>query len=278
MWRGLSTWFSGSCEVLFPRECLVCTRPLRGYSLCRRCHPPRFVTTTHRCPRCFASVGYSSDSDPCPTCVTFPPITDRMRYLWEYGDLARDFIRAMKYRPSVYLTRYGARLITDTMEQLFRDRDWDVIVPIPSSPDMLKKRAFHPCHEMARVIRRTLPHCKIVHALHHAKNRTPQAQRTHSERLEGLRGIFAVSDPSKVAGSRVLIVEDVITTGATIAAAAYALRRAGAKEVDVVALAQARVWSRFRRRLFEIFALDSKSKQHARGPAPCHAPMHPSDG
>lgn len=159
----------------------------------------------------------------------------------------------MKYQPSVYLTRYGAKLIADQMGQLFQHRDWDVIVPIPSSSAMLKRRAFHPCDEMSRVIRQTLPQCMIAHALHHAKQRTPQARRTHSERLEGLRGLFTVRAPSKIAGKRVLLVEDVITTGATIAAAAYALRRAGAKEVDVVALAQARVWSRFRKRLFEIF-------------------------
>lgn len=259
MWRGLATWFSGSCEVLFPRECIVCTRPLRGYSLCHKCHPARFTLSTSRCCRCFAPDPYPSETEPCQTCVTFPPPTDHARYLWDYGGLARDFIRAMKYQPSVYLTRYGAKLIADEMERLFQRRDWDVIVPIPSSPETLKRRAFHPCYEMARVIGRTLPHCTTTHALHHAKRRTPQARRSHTERLEGLRGLFTVRAPLKIEGKRVLIVEDVITTGATIAAATYALRRAGAKKVDVVALAQARVWSRFRKRLFEIFEVGTKS-------------------
>lgn len=253
MWGELATFVSASCEVLFPRECLVCTRPLRGYSLCHKCHPPRCAPTTSRCSRCFGPLALSTDSDRCPTCVLFPPPADRVRYLWEYGGLARDFIRAMKYQPSVYLTRYGAKLIADGIEHLFQRREWDVIVPIPSSPEMLKKRAFHPCDEMARVIRRALPRCAIAHALNHTKKRSPQARRTHTERLEGLRGLFTVRAPSKIEGRRVLIIEDVITTGATMAAAAYALRRAGAKEVDVVALAQARVWSRFRKRLFEIF-------------------------
>jgi len=253
MWRGVATWFSGSCEVLFPRECLVCTRPLRGYSLCHKCHPPRFTPTSHRCLRCFGPIAYSSDLEPCATCATFPPPTERMRYLWEYGDLARDFIRVMKYHPSVYLTRYAATLLAEAMPLLFEKSDWDLMLPIPSSPEMLAKRAFHPCHEMARALRRSLPHCEVSHALRHTRKRTPQARRTHTERLEGLRGLFTVKNPTQILGKRVLILEDVITTGATIAAASHALRGAGAGSVDVLALAQARVWSRFRGRLHKLF-------------------------
>jgi predicted amidophosphoribosyltransferase len=106
---------------------------------------------------------------------------------------------------------------------------------------------------MARVLQRTMPHCAISHALRHTRRRTPQAQRTHAERLEGLRGLFTVTAPQKIRGKRILLLEDVITTGATIAAASSALRRAGADGVDVLALAQARVWTRFRARVHEIF-------------------------
>ena len=253
MWQELSTLLSGSCEVLFPRECLVCTRPLKGSSLCWRCHPPPGAVSSDRCHRCFTPIPSPVSTEECPTCTLFPPPTDHLRFLWEYGEVSRDFIRTMKYKPSVYLTRYGAQLLRASIPHLFPEMSWDLIMPIPSSPHMIKKRAFHPCYEMARVVQRTLPLCHISHALQHTRARTPQARRTHSERLEGVRKLFSLRNPSIISNKRILLVEDVITTGATIAAAAHTLRAAGASQVDVIALAQARVWSRFRRRVHDIF-------------------------
>ena len=133
---------------------------------------------------------------------------------------------------------------------MFGERTWDLIVPIPSSPKMLKKRLFHPCYEIAKIVAQGCPQAKVHYALRHARSRTPQARLSHEERLRGLRHFFKVRAPHTILGKRVLLVEDVMTTGATITAAAYALSVAGAAEIDVVSLAQARVWSRFRGLLF----------------------------
>lgn len=261
MWQELSTLLSGSCEVLFPRECLVCTRPLKASSLCWRCHPPPGAVSSNRCHRCFTPTPSLVSTEECPTCTLFPPPTDHLRFLWEYGEVSRDFIRAMKYKPSVYLTRYGAQLLSESIPRLFPETSWDLIVPIPSSPQMAKVRTFHPCYEMARTMQRALPCGAISHALRHTRSRTPQARRTHAERLEGVRKLFSVTSPSVIFNKRILLLEDVITTGATIAAASYALRVAGASRVDVLALAQARVWSRFRRRVYEVFETDRGASQ-----------------
>jgi predicted amidophosphoribosyltransferase len=261
MWRTCATWLSGSAEVLFPRECLICTRPLKGRSLCWRCHPPEAISTASRCVRCFSPQPALTSGEGCSTCKLFPPPTDHLRYLWEYGDLSRDFIRVMKYKPSVYLTRYGAQVLAQAIPTLFPGISWDLIVPIPSSPLTVKRRGFHPCYEMARVVRNSLPSCAISHALHHTRSRTPQARRTHNERLEGVRTLFAVRSPSTISGKRVLLLEDVITTGATIAAASHALRAAKASRVDVVALAQARIWSRFRRSVHDVFGAKAQHRE-----------------
>lgn len=173
-----------------------------------------------------------------------------MRYLWNYSDRARDLITAMKYQPSAYLTRYSAQLLQEELPRMFEECSWDLIIPIPSSPKMITKRLFHPCYEMAAIVARTVPQAKVIHALRHARVRAPQARLSHEERLRGLRNFFTVKKPHIISGKRILLIEDVITTGATIAAAAHALYAAGASEVDVVSLAQARVWSRFRSLLF----------------------------
>lgn len=189
----------------------------------------------------------------CPACETFPLEFERIRYLWEYEGLARDFIRAMKYQPSPYLAYRAGECMAHHLPSLYADDSWDLIVPVPSSPEMLRKRLFHPCAEMSKALKTRLVRASIRHALEHRGKRAPQARRSHRERLRGLRTIFRVRRRRDVAGKRVLLVEDVITTGATLAAACHTLYEAGALSVDVVALAEARVWRRFRSRIFGLF-------------------------
>lgn len=251
--RELVSWLDGSLEPLLPKECLVCTRPLRGRSICFRCVPSSVASYSSRCERCFNDLA-SPSALVCPTCVTFPLDTNRIRFLWDYSDLARDFIRAMKYRPSVTLARLGGTFIGRSLSTLFKDPSWDLIVPIPSSPRTLRKRLFHPCREIAQGLVESSTRIKISPALTHASRRAPQASLSHEDRLKGLVNMFRVSHPSSVEGRRILLVEDVVTTGATIAAATHILLSCGALSVDAVALAQARVWSRFRARLHRAFS------------------------
>lgn len=255
----IETWVSAPLEILFPLECLVCTRPLRGRSLCFRCFPSPIPLSISRCHVCFGALsplGESAplgDSEVCATCLNLPPAARRIRYLWEYEGVARDFIRAMKYQPSHHLARLAGASLAQHLPTLFGARSWDLIIPVPSSPAMLKKRLFHPCAEIGRGMRENHPSLIITRHLKHRGSRSPQAHRSHTERLRGLKGIFSVSNPREITDKRVLLVEDVITTGATIAAACHTLYEAGAASVDVVALAQAAVWRRFRRRVFSLF-------------------------
>jgi predicted amidophosphoribosyltransferase len=180
-------------------------------------------------------------------------MANRIRYIWEYEGIARDFIRAMKYQPSPYLAYLAGEFLAQHLPLLFPSPSWDLVIPVPSSPAMLKKRLFHPCSEMTKGIQKRVPGLTVRHALKHRGKRSPQAHRSHRERLQGLRHIFRINDPHRVTGKRVLLVEDVITTGATVAAACHALREAGVQSLDVIALAEARVWRRFRSRVFSLF-------------------------
>lgn len=235
----------------------MCQRPLKGCYLCFRCRPPApqlHEIMTGRCTACFSPrVGSFDDDGPCPVCIHFPPIPNRTRFLWEYGGLIRDLIRTMKYRPSPKLTRLAGEWMAHALVHLFEEQTWDLVVPIPSSPIAYRRRLFHPCGELARFVARKTPTSVYSEVLKHSSHRSPQALRTHAERLRGLKTLFTCTRPAHVCGKRILVVEDVITTGATISAAVYALRSAGAVDVDVFALARTPVWSRFRSRIGAIF-------------------------
>lgn len=249
------TWLKSCLELLLPTTCLVCRRPLRHSLVCYRCRPPLPNLTdlqVHRCAVCFSPFGTAIPSDCCETCALYPPLTDSIRFLWDYESLARDMIRTMKYRPSIVLASIGGGLLRDAIPHLYPSTCWDAIVAVPSSHTLFRKRLFHPCTELARPITRALQ-APLAKALQHGTRRAPQASLSHDERLRRLRKLFTTTRGFNPAGKRILLVEDVITTGATISAAAYTLKQAGAARVDVIALARTRVWSRLRRRLYESF-------------------------
>jgi predicted amidophosphoribosyltransferase len=154
----------------------------------------------------------------------------------------------MKYRPSVSLAQLGGYLLRDAIPSVFVEPGWDMILPIPSSPALFRRRFFHPCLELAIPTSRKY-NIPIRALLAHHTKRAPQASLSHKARLANLRKIFRVKTPNALKDKRILIIEDVITTGATTAAAAYQLRLCGAARIDVIALARTHVWTRFRARL-----------------------------
>ena len=256
----LALQFLDSLEILFPRACLVCDRPLYRHRLCSRCTPrigkPDSLDPLHRCQRCFSQIPNIAEypTRECTACTLFPPLPTSIRFLWEYGDLPRDLIRAMKYRPSPWLARWGGAALRSQILTLFKHPEWDFIIPIPSSSINMRRRLFNQCHVMARALTKGTPRLgKVSTSLYNRQHRLPQAQLTHDERLRHLRDRYGYKGPSLV-GKRVLLVEDVLTTGATSSAAAHALFAEGASRVDIIALARAHVWSRYRTRIHKIFA------------------------
>jgi ComF family protein len=241
-----------SLDLILPRYCLVCSRAIRGgVHLCYRCKPstPDLENLkANRCQSCFGVLSISSEDKLCSTCRYEPLLTDSIRYIWEYDGLARDLIRHMKYRPSDKLTRLAAAALSDALPQLYPDTTWDLIAPIPSSHTNFLFRLFHPCQELALALSKSalIPARQV---LDRNTTRAPQASLNHTRRLKRLSSLFTVRSADRIRGKRILIVEDVITTGATISAAAFRLKQAGADRIDVLSLSRTQVWSRFRNRI-----------------------------
>lgn len=117
--------------------------------------------------------------------------------------------------------------------------DADLVVPVPTTVFRFLRRGYNQAALLARVVASTLGRPLEGRALRRVRDRGSQGRRSHAERAERVRGCFAVARPLAVVGRRVLLVDDVVTTGATASECAGALKDAGATWVGVLAFARA---------------------------------------
>lgn len=171
-----------------------------------------------------------------------PPAARALRFLWYYEALAREIIVTFKYRPSRVLACEAARMMERALPTLFSSYDWDIITTIPPSPRALAERFFAPTDLLARHVARGVQtagrNIPISDTLRWTRDPRAQASLPRHRRLHNIRAAFAPS--IALAGERVLLIDDVITTGATLSEATTTLLSAGASAIDWLALSRLR--------------------------------------
>ncbi|MDB5511345.1 MAG: amidophosphoribosyltransferase [Enterovirga sp.] len=173
-----------------------------------------------------------------PAAIADPPVFARARAVARYDDTARRLVHRLKYsdRPDLahalgaMMARAGAEIACDA----------DVVVPVPLHPLRLWRRRFNQAMELARIVAAVSGKPCDPLLLARVKRTQPQVGLSRHQRGENLQGAFKVPAGAKprVQGRRVLLVDDVLTTGSTANAASRALLRAGASAVDVLAFAR----------------------------------------
>lgn len=167
-----------------------------------------------------------------------PPDYARARAVAAYEGVMRRLIHDLKYHDRHDARRLFGRWLVEAGGGLLGDAA-AVLVPVPLSRWGLIKRRFNQAAILAHEIARETGHAVIPRALVRTRRIRSQVGLTRQQRRENVRGAFRVPERQRrhIAGRRVILIDDVITTGATARACARALRRAGAAEVDVLALA-----------------------------------------
>jgi ComF family protein len=129
-------------------------------------------------------------------------------------------------------------LLVEHVDPAFPFSDLDLVVPVPLHPRRLRERGFNQSLLLARQVskRQSIP--LDFTSLQRVRQTAPQTRLSGPERRKNVRGAFRVTAPESVAGRRVLLVDDVFTTGATIQECTESLLEAGAKEVCVLTLAR----------------------------------------
>ncbi len=221
-------------------RCPICDTLRHGGPgvLCDRCAEGLSPRVGGFCPQCGEM--FEDDEAPpvtCPECLHTPQPWDRLIFHGVYAGTLRDLILSYKFNRSFAHARLLARLAHGAFT-LHGGLTPDAIVPVPLHRRRLAWRGFNQSTELSREIGQELGIPVWNRALIRIRHTRPQTRLDRQERQENIKGAFT-ADADKVCGKRLLLVDDVYTTGATLRECAQAVNRAGASGVDVLVLARA---------------------------------------
>jgi ComF family protein len=239
-----------SCTLL-PAFCDLCGAPLPQLSsvpICDACWAEFPALSGYACVRCGDALDEDSGTGLCRACRLAPPPFVRAVAAAPYQGRVRDAIHALKYGRQHPAARVLGSVLARAIAELASDAPAELlVVPVPLHRAKYAQRGFNQSRALAqqalRALAKSNPAWRLTlapSALMRHKPTASQAGLSPRERRINLRGAFSVSDPAAVAGKDILLIDDILTTGATVRAAALALRRAGAASVWVATLARAR--------------------------------------
>ncbi len=210
-------------NLLFPCDtvCVLCSRTLAGSerTLCSYCEDDlrQCILTPLEC---------VSVHKPLVRCIS----------AFSYQGAARNLIHVLKYRSNATVAPIIGMYMCAALLRFSR-REWDVIVPVPLHPERLRKRGYNQAQLLAEQVACCFRYTLRTDLLIRMMDKKSQTTRRASERRIAMKGVFR-ADP-KAAGLRILLVDDVLTTGATATACAQALLEAGAVSVTLLTACQA---------------------------------------
>ena len=234
-------FFNALLDVILPPLCHICHSfiPDAGrLHICPTCLNSLPLVSSPLCPICgIPFIGVGGDHR-CGACTLQPPHFDAARAHFLYEGPIRELIHTFKYNRSSHL-RYPLALLA--LEGLCGDpavSDLNLIVPVPLHRSRLRQRGFNQAVLLGRVLARHLTLPMVPDALVRTRATEPQIELTAAERRVNVRGAFSVKRPERITGKRILLLDDVMTTGSTMDECAKELKKAGAAAVIAVTVAR----------------------------------------
>ena len=236
-------------DWLYPPRCRACAKIFYGRDaefFCPPCWEKIRLVTRPLCTLCGRPFPDASSGDHvCGGCLARPP---HFKRAWAWACYPREEAEEHPLRQAVQKFKYGrkvslgkalGRLMARGCGEFLSDCAADVIIPVPLHPRRLRWRGFNQALLLGRQLSRAYRIPADPFTLRRIKETPPQTQLNEEERRRNVRGAFALAPDRSVEGKKVLLVDDVYTSGATVNECSRTLWRAGAEEVCVVTLARA---------------------------------------
>jgi ComF family protein len=225
-------------DTLFPAHCFLCQEILtENVHLCAKCWGDVDFITSPFCQICGMPFSFEVGAETlCGSCIKETPAYDKMRVVAHYGGAMRKLILPFKHGDKTELVSIFADWLHKAGQEIFGE--CDVIVPVPLHFKRLLMRRYNQAGLLANELSKkvNIPVDHFILSRH--KYNSTQKDLSRKERFRNLQGAFQIKNKSYIKGKNLLIIDDVVTTGATAQSCASLLKHSGAKKVEMLALAR----------------------------------------
>ena len=242
--RALQASADAALDWLYPPHCCHCGGHIqvpRARILCRRCYGTLLTRRIEQpfCEACGQPLADGPDvRQRCITCLSVERYFVRARAVFQYAEPVRSVVRSYKFGGDYFL---GPRLLRGALRSGWMPGEIErpeAVLPVPLHPRRRRERGYDQALLLARVLARHFRSPLAAGALRRTRYTAQQSNLPMLRRQDNVRGAFVVRRPDRVRGTSLLLVDDVMTTGATADECAKVLSRAGAAQVQVLTLAR----------------------------------------
>lgn len=230
-------------SFLIPPRCLECREEvLTPHSLCAPCWTQVPFISAPLCFRCGLPFEYEADPQAlCGACVQSPPPYNRARAVFLYAPLSKGLLMRFKHGDETELAPAFAKWLSAAGREFLSEADF--LVPVPLHWTRLLKRRYNQASLIARALARQSGIAYRPLGLRRCRATPSQGTKTKKQRHQNVAGAFQVPEKEKarLRGKKIILIDDVFTTGATVDQATKTLLKAGVLSVDVLTVARARI-------------------------------------
>jgi ComF family protein len=235
--------FTALAELIFPTGCMTCGTVLDYQAIpvfCADCFSQIKFIQSPLCPCCgIPFEATTGDDHLCGDCIANAPVFSLARSAGRYENVLLDAIHQFKYRGKTAVGKSLGRFMAEFSYPGFSIADYSLVIPVPLHIKRLRERGFNQSVILAREIARRFTLPLDFMALRRNIHTDPQVGRGKKEREENVRGVFEIRTEKAIGGEKILLVDDVYTTGSTLRECAGILKKHGAREVAALTLARA---------------------------------------
>ena len=237
-----STWFQSTLGLVYPEVCQICKAARAAASggfVCGKCWSQvRFIRQPY-CQRCgLPFEGEITTKFNCTNCHELELYFTSARSAVVARTVVLEAIHRYKYSKSLWFESFLADLLTREAVPGLLGQAWDGIAPVPLHPLKMREREFNQAERLALHLSKATLIPLIPHCLRRILPTPTQTLLSREQRASNMKNAFNVPDSKNVTRKRIILVDDVFTTGATTNACALALRKSGASEVCVWTVAR----------------------------------------
>lgn len=241
--NSLKSWLESLGAFFYPEVCQICEEQrassVEGY-VCASCRQGvRFIQPPF-CERCgLPCAGEVTTAFACGNCRSMELHFRFARAAVPFGGMVQTVIHRYKYQQALWFEPFLAGLLVSQAGPLLCRETWNMIVPVPLHSAKFREREFNQAERLARHLGQATHIPLNARLLRRVEATRTQTMLTPAQRVANVRNAFAVRSDGRLEGARIVLVDDVLTTGATASACARVLRKAGAEEVCVWTVSRA---------------------------------------